>query len=501
MRLAVPAILVCALLLALLWSRLRPEPDPSELTVASAPSAPAREIVPGSAELRAPGGFASSAERRTASPVDRAPGPDAGPGALLDLRAALAAIGLADARRNEEELAARLPEVVGLAERLLATSDLLESAELDTIPHARRGAIVALSVGVARWSRGGGPADRDGVSWTTELLVRMPRLDEDTRLELAQRIAGMEVVGRAALDGRYVTTLLDLCRDDPDSTAASVVLLERIADEPEQFRPHIDMLHALLIDPSAPELRTLALRVLFALEPVSALSAALELVKAARADPSLRGSLALAIARYASPEQAVELLLELHDPTQFGALAELAGRPGAGLALRANYDRLVTTGADPIGRRLLVAGMRGEDPELLFDIAATDPSLEVRQQAFMTGTLQAGEDPRAVDLLRTAYQRRTDPMLGVPARGVVVAADNVVLNSRGPRRDAALALMEEIARDDANALSDRLFALRRLRPYVAAESIADLDGLGEVADEPRAQSLPQQRDPPRGFKR
>lgn len=192
---------------------------------------------------------------------------------------------------------------------------------------------------------------------------------------------------------------------------------------------------------------------------------------------------ALAIARHAPPEQAVELLLELHDPTQFGALAELANRPGAGVALRANYDRLVTTGTDPIGRRLLVAGMRGEDPTLLLDIAETDPSLEVRQQAFVTGTLRAGEDSRAVDMLRTAYRRRTDPTLGVPARGVVVAADNVVLNSRGPRRDAALALMEEIARDDASALSDRLFALRRLRPHVPAESIADLDGLGEAPED------------------
>ncbi len=511
MKLVAAAIVCSALLVGLLWIRLGPGPERSDLEFAADASSPTRAVHPTGADLRAPDATARIAQRTTASRAAPSGGRNAAPDAPTDLRSTLAAIGLADARRNEAELAVRLPHVVGLAERLLATSELLESAQLDAIPNARRGAIVALSVGVARWSRGGGPADRDGVSWTTELLVRMPRLDEDARLELANRIAGMEVAGQSALDERYVTVLFDLCRDDPASAATYVVLLARIADEPEEFRPHIPLLHSILADAgsadgsaedeSSAELRALALRVLFELEPASALAAALDLVKTARTNANLRGSLAAAIARYAPPEQAVELLLELHDPTQFGALAELAGRPGAGAALRENYDRLVTTGADPIGRRILVAGMRGEDPSLLFDIAVTDPSLEVRQQAFVTGTLRADEDPRAVSMLRTAYERRTDPTLGVPARGIVVAADNVVLNSRGPRRDAALALMEEIARDDANELSDRLFALRRLRPYVAAESIADLDGLGDPPEDPRSRSPRPFRDPARGIRR
>jgi hypothetical protein len=133
--------------------------------------------------------------------------------------------------------------------------------------------------------------------------------------------------------------------------------------------------------------------------------------------------------------------------------------------------------------------MRGEDPAILIGIAESDPSPDVRQQAFLTGTLRPGESADAANALSTAYERRADPAVGVPTRGIVLSADNLVLNSRGPARDAALALMERIARDTANDMSDRLLALRRLRPHVPPESIADLGGLGEVPDDSDVESL------------
>jgi hypothetical protein len=487
-RLATVWISCSALAVLVLWFLLQGDPGASPSTIRAAagdlprPNAESGAI---SAPLRAP---ALEAERVRVALEASVAAADLVPVAP-DLIALLAAIGLADAQRDDAFLAARLAEVVGLASRLLETVDLLESGRLHAIPHARRGALVALTVGVARWSRGGGPEGADGVSWTSEVLLRLPRLDGDTRAELAARIADAEVAGRGLLDGRYLAIVLDLCSAHPEDASIYTSLLRRIADDPASLRPYTALLQAALVEPSAPALRAFALRVLFVLEPAIAAGVAVELLAAARGDPLLRGEVARAIAQSAPPELAVELLLELHDPSLHAAFGELADRPGAPALLRDHYNRLAAAGTDSIGRRILVASMRAEDPGILIGIAESDPSPDVRQQAFLTGTLRPNDSVDGANALSTAYERRADPAVGIPTRGIVLSADNVVLNARGPARDAALALMERIARDSRNDMSDRLLALRRLRPHVAPESIADLGGLGEAPDETAAASL------------
>ncbi|MBL8861522.1 MAG: hypothetical protein JNK02_05870 [Planctomycetes bacterium] len=485
---------VLALAAWLLWipsgGPVRGDPErASGAVLPPAPDGPAAVLAAGAETGRAertpaaaPGGLRETSER---PPVGG-----------LDLAALLAEIGAAERTGDVAALAALLPRIVGSAQTLRAVAALLEHptqlAALDPraagvhqgasarlADRARHGALVALSVGVARWSRGGGPPDGDGVALTREVLARLPRLDEETRAELVGWIGRSESAGLPALDARYLDAVLELCRADPGEAATYVELLEPMIGDLEGLGAQRATLWGAIASGHAPFVRGFALRALFALDPEAGALAATELLDAARRDPALRSAAAAAIAAGAPPSRAVELLVALRDPSLHAAFAAFAARPEARAAAREHYGRLVAAGEDPTGRQLLVASLRGEDPELLFAIAETDPHAAVRQQAFLTATLAPGEGQGGVRALRAAWERRTDPRLGVPARGVVLAAENVILNGRGPARDEALRLLGDIARDRDLALSERLLAVRTLRPHVPAGSLADLEGLGD----------------------
>ncbi len=473
MKIAVAVLASLTLCCLLLWSivggpdrGLRAEQGERESRTAA-----------GHLELAAPAAIAQRAAELPAHSSARAP--DASTASTdTDLVSLLARIGFADATGDEVALAQLLPRIVGSGDRLLATLDLLEQAELVGHAHARRGALLVLSIGVARWARGGGPPDRDGVALTIEVLTRLPRLDEDSRSELTALIAGADIEGRAALDGRYLEVVLSLCREQPDQAFVYARLLERLADDPAQLQPFAERLRGLVAENNAPAVQALALRALFAVDPQSGTAAAQELVTAARGDAALREAVALTIARAAPAESAVELLLELRDSGQHAAFAALADRPEARGAVKDHYNRLAASGMDPTGRKILVASMRAEEPGLLLGIAESDPSTEVRLQAFLTGTLQSNDSVESVRSLRTAYERRADPRIGISTRGAVLSANNIVLNSRGRQREEALGLLAHIARDSTAAFDERMLALRKLRPHVPADSIADLGDLG-----------------------
>jgi len=477
MRKLVVAGLVCVLgacaLVGLVRQDQRPAATPDGN--ATAGSIPYAEL----AAAREPSSRTSGSMARVDVDAGRAVAVEPGLIAMLE------AVARAEARGHDREMEVLLTALIGRIDRLRGILDLLESGGIAENHLARRGAVATLVSAAARWSRGGGPPGLDGPAFVVEMLQRLPRQSAEDRALLVAFLSGTELGSNAVIGANQLEVVLGLCRDFPEDAALYAQLLAGLPGDPAELEPHRATLLAALAGDGPPALTGVLLRALLALDPLVAADAAEELLRSRPDDAMLRTVVAEALASAASPERAVDALLKLKDTGQFGAFAALSDRPETREVVRDRYNALVAANLDGRGRRVLVATMRNEETPLLLGIGATDPSPEVRQQAFLTVTLTRDVGTEGVQALRDAYARRSDPRNGLGARGALIAVGNVLIHTAGPAREDALRFLGDIARDPSVRLDDRRMALQRMRAHVPADSIADLVHL-DADDEAQA---------------
>lgn len=412
-------------------------------------------------------------DRRADAPSAGAP-PAAGDD--FDLEAVLVAVARAEAAGDERALEDLLVRVAGDRARLGAILDLLERDESATSAVARRGGIVAIAVAFARWSRGAGPEGLDAQEFCESVLHGLPRQPAATRELLIAFLVGTDHGDVPAISGAMLPTILALCTHHPEDAELYARLLERLGQDPLTLANHRGELLALVMGAQDGPLVAPALRALLALDPESGAATARTLLDAAPAGSALRQRIVQSLAGAAPAPVAVEVVASAADGSDFAAFEELARRPEAREEVRSRYNALVAAGIDVRGRRNLVASMNREDTGTLLGIAGTDPSLEVRRQAFLTATVSRDVGVDGVRSLRDAYARRGTPG-GIDARGAVMSASNALRRSNGAARDEALGLLGDIARDTSLLANDRRMALAKLRPHVPRESLADLESL------------------------
>lgn len=402
------------------------------------------------------------------------PGPSAA-AAPFDLAAVLAAIAAAEAQGDERALETLLAQVVGDRARLDSVLALLESDD-DASPGVRRGGIVTVAVAFARWSRGNGPDGLDGIPFCADVLQSLPRQPRETRELLIAYLAGTDAGEFPAIPGTMLPVILSLCRQHPDDASSYAKLLDRLGQDPGTLANHRSELLALILDTGHDELVAPALRALLALDPGAGVVSARALLEDAPRGSELHTLLVKSIATAAPAAVAVEVLVAVTDGSEFSAFEELARRPEARDEIQRRYSALVAADLDARARRALVASMSREETGTLLGIAGTDPSLEVRRQAFLTATVSRDVGPEGARAVREAYARRGTHG-GIDARCAVFSAANVLLKSAGPARAEAVGLLGDIARDTSLPAADRRLALAKLRPHVPRESIADLEDL------------------------
>jgi hypothetical protein len=150
----------------------------------------------------------------------------------------------------------------------------------------------------------------------------------------------------------------------------------------------------------------------------------------------------------------------------YNEFALLGMRAGGAEALATRYSELAGSGGNPVARKLLVSGLRGEPEPVLVGIAATDPDPAVRTQALLTSSLGRASGPALLDQLEALHAQRSDPMRGIPSAQAVMVAGNVLINSAGAERERAKELLLRIAGDPGESDADRLGAVRTLRPWM-----------------------------------
>ncbi len=449
--------LVAILLLAWTLARRGSAPDTA--------AAQARERADGApfadAVLSAPD--PSAGARRDAGPARGAEAAEPPPAASL--RGLLQLAARHEAAGDGTALEAVLGAVYAPPHGAAAVLRGLAAAEFDDDAIARRGAVVALCVAVARDTAAG------GADTLRAVLENLPGLQDDVRQELVESLAATRLSGRAAVGPEHLARIVERCRADPAIAPDLIPLLSGMEADAATFAGHRTALLELLAMTEVPGLAAAALRMLWRLDPAEGEAALAALDADARARPRLREALAQAIARSAPPARAAELLAGRTDAAAKLAISVLGDREEALESIRDRYSMLVAAGLDDTARVTLVTGMHRESPAVLLGILETDPSRPVREQAILTLTSSHAVDVRAVQALRDA---RLGGPAAIGAASCAAAAGNVVTRSSGPARAEALRLLEEIASDGTVDRRTRTHALGLLQRHLPADVYASL---------------------------
>jgi len=271
---------------------------------------------------------------------------------------------------------------------------------------------------------------------------------------------------RYVLDLSYLGKILELRGRHPEQAELYSSLLVHMAENLADGRGLEEFRALFLNSGQDPTALQLSLAALLRTDAASWLPLAEDAFAEARGKPELRSAITTAIATAAPVQQAAGSLARLANSGLYDEFALLGSREGGSEALAARYSELVGEGGNALARRMLVSGLRTEPESVLVGIARTDPDPVVRTQALLTSSLARASGTELVDQLETLYGLRSNPAQGISTAQTLMVAGNVLANSPGSERDRAKDLLLRIAGDTTEKDSDRLQAIRSLKPWM-----------------------------------
>ncbi len=385
-----------------------------------------------------------------------------------DLVELLRRIALAYAAQDADALGARLTELLRKPARCEEALLLLERGGLHEDELARSGAVFALGAAVSCYASATRPVEVDARLFTVHVLEGLAEVLPPEQLDLADQLIQARDGERYVLDLTYLGKILELRGLHPEQSELYSSLLvhmsESLADERglEEFRA------LFLTEGQDPTAVKLSLAALLRTDASSWLPLAEQLFSDAHGNAALRSAIAYAIATAAPVGQAAASLTRLANSGMYTEFALLGMREGGSEALAAHYSELVAAGGNPVARKMLVSGLRGESEPVLVGIAATDPDPSVRTQALLTSSLGRASGPELLDQLEALHGQRADPAHGIGTTQAVLVAGNVLINSSGAERERAKEFLLRIAGDAGERDADRLAAARTLKPWMPA---------------------------------
>lgn len=313
---------------------------------------------------------------------------------------------------------------------------------------------------------------------TLELCETLAMIPSERGEPIAEFTSSLDVEGRPAVGARWLTTILDLRERFPEhGSNLDPLLLSILASDAEIEDAGAEMadLAAHLSRSADPLVVRVALAVLLRHDPSGFAPIAEELFAASPRGSAVSFAIAEALARHAPVEVAAASLARLANRAQYGLFARLGARAGGLEAAAREYSALVATGANPLGRRLLVAAMSSESPRTLLGIAETDPDPLVRHQALLTATLQPTDGPEVMRVVRARHALRADSDDGLSTRAALSVAENVALHGSTTARAEAVRWLVEVAADASLGPEERRLAWTKLTARARPEELAGLE--------------------------
>jgi hypothetical protein len=455
---------VALLALALLWERWRGAPEPSsevELRTGQAPPPDSAAALESAQAARG---------ERSAEAAEPAAAPSPPPGDLLEL---LRRIAQAYVAQDARALGTALEELLRTPARCEEALLLLEHGGLREDDLARNGAVFGLGAALSFYAAPSSPIAVDARAFTVRVLEGLAEVLPPEQLDLADQLIQARAGERYVLDLSYLGKILELRGRHPELAELYSSLLVHMAESLSDERGLEEFRALFLNSGQDPTALQLSLAALLRTDAASWLPLAEDAFAEARGNPALRSAIATAIATAAPVQQAAGSLARLADSNMYDEFALLGGREGGSEALAARYSELVGEGGNALARRMLVSGLRTEQESVLVGIARTDPDPLVRTQALLTSSLARASGPELLDQLESLYDLRSDPAQGISSAQALMVAGNVLANSPGAERDRARELLLRIAGDSGEKDSDRLQAIRSLKPWMPPGTFDD----------------------------
>lgn len=412
-----------------------------------------------------------------------------------ELIAALTRLG--ELGQPDPRLGVRVGELLERPSRAERTLVLVQGTRLTdgnqalTLPE--RGAVLALGFAAATYGRPGKDAPPevravDRLAFVTSMIEALPRMRLAVAARLVSLVERLRLDGQPAIGPAFLEILLDCRRLNPSVRPMLDTLLEECTAElpPEEMTA---LAHLFVHGTDDPTMAGLAFAELLGGDDgaVFLQLATLRLGDRAVLGP-VRSAILEAVACAAPVREAVETLAKHLGPGSADVLIQLARREGGTEALIDGYDqRLHPSGSAEERRWLLIGLEQGGQPDLLLDIARSDPSREVRGQALISLTLDPNAaTPETLEALLMGRSRPGDPFLGLGLADATIAISNLALHSQ---RNGDLALsaraieeLKRIAGSPHLPVSERRRALRKLGHHLPTEPysrlVSELD-LGE----------------------
>jgi hypothetical protein len=383
-----------------------------------------------------------------------------------DLLELLRRVALQYAAQNAVALGETLSQLVRTPARCEEALLLLEKGGLHEDELACTGAVFALGAAVSCYASAACPVPVDAHAFTVRVLEGLADVLPPEQQDLADQLIQARDGERYVLDLSYLGRILELRRLHPEQAELYSGLLVHLAENLSDERGLEEFRALFLTEGQDPTAVKLSLCALLRTDAASWLPLAEDLFADAHGNQALRGAIAYAIASAAPVELAAASLTRLANGSMYNEFALLGMRAGGAEALAAHYSELAGSGGNPVARKLLVSGLRGEPEPVLVGIAATDPDPAVRTQALLTSSLGRASGSGLLDQLEALHSQRSDPARGIPSAQAVMVAGNVLINSAGAERERAKELLLRIAGDPAESDADRLSAVRTLRPWM-----------------------------------
>ncbi len=455
--------IVLALIVVVVWLRSAPPVSShDEIGGAAASASPPLEMQGGAAEreARSEAGRPAVVESTSAADAHALTRDE-----LLALLREIASTIDGDPKGAERAL----ERLLGQPSNLRAVVDWLASQREDSAddPAAARGAMIALEAALAVYNDPQGRFAGEGEPLTRHLLDNLPRMSPAVLTPLIELLVRARSAGRAVLDARFLSQLLDLRRRFPTVAGELGALLGPIAESLDTPGLREEFRRLFLSDIDDPAAVKVALSALLREAPETFLGFAEELARRPEVSAEMRAAVAQAIATSAPVDAAVPAMARLASDSFYSQFQTLATRAGASDAVTHEYNALLAAEGNARGRKLLVSAMESESEAVLLGIARTDPDPNVRAQALMTLTVAREVGPGLIDELASLQAARIRDTPGLSLANGIAVAHNVLLKSTGAARDRARDYLIAIVRDAGLGDRDRQLALAQLKGWVA----------------------------------
>jgi len=402
----------------------------------------------------------SALDRVHRDPVEpRAPAANPSNAAIpTDLVELLRAVTRAERARNAGDFAMLVDEALSPRHGLASILDLLERRGFDGDAEPFEGALTVVASAATRESAHGG-------SDLAHILSRLPFQLENARERLAVRLSDLEVDGRLVLHAQWWPTLLELQRAHPELAEDFGPLFANLDRDTEALYGLSDVMRRAAGHVEFPGVVAAAIRGLTVLDPELGASIVRDLGERSDLDVRLQHELARLSASLLPPNEAVEALVGQARSIAMPGMAVLGDRPDASEALRRKYADLALSSGTEHDRMNVIAGMRHEESRVLLDIARTDTSVRVREQAVLMLSSSRSVD---IDTVRALHDLRHAGRDSIAPRHYTTALANVIVHSNGQAREEALELLRAVVVDLTVTEADRSRAAELVERHTPA---------------------------------